>query len=89
MLEFRGEVTFEVVFDDEDAKEIGIAPGAEDVPGESGQAESGDGGGMKKAESVAPAFCEEGPEEYRAADENDASRAFGENGETEKKSEEE
>jgi len=33
VLEFGREVALEIVFDDEDAKEIGIAVGAEDVPG--------------------------------------------------------
>ena len=56
VLEFGGEEAFEIVFDDEDAEEIGIAAGAEDVPGKCGEAESGDGSRMKKAECVAPAL---------------------------------
>ena len=47
MLEFGGEEAFEIVFDDEDAEEIWIAAGAEDVPGERCYAESGDGCRMK------------------------------------------
>ena len=33
MLEFGCEVALEIVLDDEDPEEIGIAAGAEDVPG--------------------------------------------------------
>ncbi len=67
MLEFGGEEAFEIVFDDEDAEEIWIAAGAEDVPGKRGQAEGGDGGWMKEAEGIAPTFREECPEEDGAA----------------------
>ena len=47
MLEFWCEEAFEIVFDDEDAEEIGITARAEDVPGECRDAESGDGCWMK------------------------------------------
>ena len=79
MLEFGSEVAFEIVLDDEDAEEIRIAAGAEDVPGKSGEAEGRDGGGMKEAEGVAPALGEERPEKNGAAHEDDASGAFREN----------
>ena len=46
-MEFGSEEAFEIVFDDEDAEEIGIAAGAKDVPGKCGEAESGDGCGME------------------------------------------
>ena len=89
VLEFGGEETLEIVLDDEDAKEIGIAAGAEDVPGKSGEAEAGDGDGMKTAKGVAPALGEGGPEQHGAAGENDCCRAFGENGEAKEETKEE
>jgi len=88
VLEFGGEVALEIVFDDEDAEEVGVAAGAEDVPGESGEAEGREGGGMKEAEGVAPALGEERPEENGAAGEDDGGRAFGEDGEAEEETEE-
>jgi len=45
VLELGSEEAVEVVFDDEDAEEVGIAAGTEDVPGECGEAEGGDGDG--------------------------------------------
>ncbi len=62
VLELRSEEAIEIVFDDEDAEEVGVAAGAEDVPGKRGEAEAGDGDGMKAAEGVAPSFGEQGPE---------------------------
>ncbi len=88
MLEFGGEVAFEIVLDDEDAEKIGVAAGAQDVPGESGEAEGGDDGGMKEAESVSPALGEERPEKNGAAGEDNGGGAFGEDGEAEEESEE-
>src|SRR6266446_4582577 len=89
VLEFRGEVAFEIVLDYEDAEEIGIAAGAEDVPRESGEAKRDEGDGMKEAEGVAPALGEERPEKNGAAGEDDGGGTFGEYGqakeETEKK----
>jgi hypothetical protein len=82
VLKFGGKVALEVVFDDEDAEEIGVATGAEDVPGKRGDAEGGDCGGLKQAEGVAPAFGEDGPEEDGATGEDDGCGTFGENGET-------
>src|SRR5712691_10680327 len=75
MLEFGSEVAFEIVFDDEDAEEIGVAAGAQDVPGKSGEAEGRDACGMKEAEGLTPAAGEERPEKDRAAGENDGRRA--------------
>jgi len=75
VLEFGGQVALEVVFDDEDAEEVWVAVGAEDVPREGGEAERGDCGWMKEAQGVAPAFGKEGPEQNRAA-QNDARRAL-------------
>src|SRR5216684_5636438 len=77
VLEFGGEVALEIVLDNEDAEEIGVAAGAEDVPRESGEAEGSEGDGMKEAESVAPALGEERPEKNGAAGENDGGGAFG------------
>ncbi len=77
MLEFGGQVALEVVFDEEDAEEVGVAAGAEDVPRESGDAESCDSGGMEEAEGVAPTLGEERPEKDRASAENYGGGAFG------------
>ena len=49
MLEFWREIPLEIVFDDEDAKEIGIAAGAENVPRQGSDAERRECGGMKQA----------------------------------------
>src|SRR2546426_4272883 len=87
VLEFGSEVAFEIVLDDEDAEEVGIASGAEDIPGKSGEAEGPDRGGMKEAEGVTPALGEERPEKDSAAGENDGSGAFGEPGEAEEETE--
>jgi len=87
VLKFGGEVALEIVFDDENAEEIGVAAGAEDVPGEGGEAEGRDCGGVKEAGGVAPSLGEERPEENSAAGENDAGGAFGEYGETEEETE--
>src|SRR5260370_33990652 len=78
MVEFGSEVALEIVFDDEDAEKIGIAAGASDVPGKSGQAKGRDGRRMKEAEGVAPALGEERPEKDSACGENDRGGAFGE-----------
>src|SRR5579863_9832290 len=88
MLEFGGEETFEIVFDDEDAEKIGIAACAEDVPGEGRHAKRGDGCGMKQAEGVAPASCEKRPEENGASAKNNCCGAFGQDGKTKEKAEE-
>jgi hypothetical protein len=89
VLELGSEEAVEIVLDDEDAEEIGVAAGAEDVPGKSGEAEAGDGDGVKAAEGVAPAFGEDGPEKNGAAGENYCGGTFGESGETKEKAEEE
>jgi len=65
------------VFDDEDAEEIGVAAGAEEVPGQGGEAEGRDCGWVKKAEGVAPTLGEERPEKDRASAENYGGGAFG------------
>ena len=88
VLECRSEVALEVVLDDEDAEEVWIAAGAKDVPGQSGEAEGGDGGGMKQPEGVVPTFGERSPEKDGAANQNDSSRTFGEHRESEEKAEE-
>lgn len=67
VLEFGSKEALEIVFDDENAEEVGIAMGAENVPGKSSEAEGGDGCGMKAAKSVAPAFGQGGPEENGGA----------------------
>ena len=89
VLEFGSEVAFEIVLDDEDAEEIRVASGTEDVPGQSRHAERGDCGWMKETEGVAPALAEKRPETDRAAAKNYRGGPFGENGKTEKKTEEE
>ena len=89
VLKLGSEEAVEIVFDDEDAKEVGVAAGAEDVPGKGGEAETGDGDGMKAAKGVAPAFCKNGPEKNGAAGQDDGGRTFGEGGEAEKNPEEE
>src|SRR2546430_12847929 len=88
MLEFGGEVALEIVLDDEDAEEIGVAAGAEDVPRKSGHTERSDCGGMKEAEAVGPAFREKRPGKNGAAGENDGGGTFGEDGETKEETEE-
>ena len=82
MLEFGGEVALEIVLDDEDAEEVGVAAGAQDVPRESGEAKRRESGGMKKTEGVAPALGDERPEKNGASGEDDTDRAFREDGET-------
>ena len=77
VLELGGEVALEIVFDDEDAEEVGVAVGAEDIPGKRGEKKSEEGGGMKESEGVAPAFGEERPEKNGTAGEDDGGRAFG------------
>src|SRR5439155_14388147 len=87
VLEFGSEVAFEIVFDDEGTEKIGVAAGAEDVPGKRGQAERRDRGGMKEAEGVAPALGEKRPEKNGASGKNDGGGAFGENGEAKEETE--
>jgi len=67
VLEFGGEVALEIVLDDEDAEEIGIAPGTNDVPGERRKTEAGNGDGVEAAEGVAPAPGKCRPQQYAAA----------------------
>lgn len=88
MLEFGSEEAFEVVLDDENAKEFGVAAGTEQVPGKRGEAKAGEYDGMKAAEGVAPAFCENSPKKKSAARENDRGRTFRKNGEAKEVSEE-
>lgn len=88
VLEFGSEEAVEIVFDDEDAEEVGVAAGAEDVPGKSGETEACDGDGVKAAEGVRPTFGENGPEKDRAAREDDGSGTFGKGSEAEEKTEE-
>ncbi|OLB38794.1 MAG: hypothetical protein AUH11_05830 [Acidobacteria bacterium 13_2_20CM_57_17] len=87
MLEFGSEIAFEIVLDDENAEEVGIAAGTEDVPGESSEAERSDRGGMKEAEGVAPALGEKRPEKNGAPGKNYGGRAFRENGEAKEETE--
>ena len=89
MLEFGGEETLEVVLDDKNAEEIGVAAGAENVPGKGGDAEAGDGQRVNTAKRVAPAFGENGPEQDAAAGEDERGGAFGESGEAKKNTEDE
>jgi hypothetical protein len=87
VLKFGSEVALEIVLDDEDAEEIRIAACAENVPGESGEAEGSDGDWVKKTESVAPAFSQERPGKNGAAAEDDGGGAFGKNRQAKEKSE--
>ena len=80
MLKFGREVAFEIVFDDEDAEEVGITARAEDVPGQGRGAERNDCDGMKQTKRIAPAFRDERPKKYSAAGENDRDWAFCKNG---------
>ena len=86
MLELGSQVPLDVVLDDEDAEEIGVAAGTENVPGQGSEAEDRDCGGMKQAEHVAPALGKERPEEDRPAAENDAGRTLGQHCESKEKS---
>src|SRR5260370_13240776 len=76
------------MFDDEGAEEIGIAAGAEDVPGKSSEAERRERGRMKEAEGVAPALGEERPEKNGAAGQDNCDRAFGEDSKAEEETKE-
>src|SRR5260370_10027313 len=67
---------------------MGVAAGAEDVPGQSRHAERGDCGWMKETEDIARALGENRPENDGAATKNYRSGAFGEDGKTERKTEE-
>src|SRR5258708_3112849 len=87
VLEFGSKVALEIVLNDEDAEKIGIAAGAENVPGKCSEAKGRDGGGVKEAKGVAPALGEERPEENSAAGENDGGGTFGEDGEAEEETE--
>jgi len=88
VLEFGGDVALEIVLDDEDAEEIGIAAGTKDVPGEGGETEAGDGERMEAAEGVAPAPCKCRPQQYAAAGENDGGGTLCERGEAKEEAEE-
>jgi hypothetical protein len=77
VLEFGSQVALEVVFDDEDAEEIGIASSTQDVPGRSSEAETSDGHRMKATETVPPTLGEGRPEENGAAGKNNCCGAFG------------
>ena len=87
MLEFGSEVALEIVLDDEDAEEVGVAAGTQDIPGEGGQAERGDGGGMKETEGVAPALREKRPGKNGASGKNDGGGSFCEDREAKEETE--
>jgi len=88
VLEFGGEVAFEIVLDDEDAEEIGIATGTKDVPGEGGKTEAGNGYRVEAAEGVTPASGECRPQQNATAGKNDGGGTLRERGEAEEKAEE-
>src|SRR5260370_40483295 len=69
-------------------EEVGVAAGAEDVPGESSEAKRRESNGMKDAEGVAPALGDERPEKYGAAGEDDGRGTFREDREAEEEAEE-
>ncbi len=87
MVEFGREVTFEIVLDDEDAQEVRIAASAENVPGQGGSRESGNARRMQEPKRVVPAFGDPRPEKHSAGAEHNGRRAFGQNGERERKAE--
>jgi len=89
VLEFGGKETLEIVLDNEDAKKNGIAMRAKDVPGEGGETEADDGDRVKAAQSVAPAFAENCPEQYAACGKDQGGGTFSEGGEAKKDPEEE
>jgi len=89
VLEFGGEVALEIVLDDEDAEEIGIAQGTKDVPGERGETEAGNGDGMEAADGVTPAPGDCRPQQHAPAGKNDGGGAFRESGEAEEQAEKE
>src|SRR2546427_9107698 len=71
VLEFGSEVALEIVLDDEDVEEVGVPAGANDVPRESGEAKGRDCGVGEETENLAPAVCEERPEENSATEGED------------------
>src|SRR5258708_27811632 len=79
----------DVVEDDEDAEERGVAAGAEEGLGRSGYAGRGGCGWMRETEDIARALGENRRENAGAATKNYRSGAFGEDGKTERKTEEE
>src|SRR5260370_33688518 len=48
VLEFGGEVALEIVLDDEDAEEVGVAAGAEEIPRECGGGKRDGSGRVRK-----------------------------------------
>ena len=54
MLEYRREVALKIVLKNKNADEIRISHSAEDVPGESHDAECADGGGMHQPSRPTP-----------------------------------
>ena len=81
VFKLRGEIAFEIVFDDKDSEEAGIAARAKNIPRESREAECEDGGGMQQAEGVTPAPREERPEKHCAAAKDERSGSLCERGE--------
>src|SRR5260370_34153703 len=65
VLEFGGEGALEIVLDDEDAEEVGVAAGAEDETGERRGGERSERDRMEEAGRGAPARCEKTPEQER------------------------
>jgi len=63
VLEFGSEEALEVVLNDEYAEEVGVATGAEDIPGQGSERKAGDGDGVKAAEGVAPAAGASSPQQ--------------------------
>jgi len=88
VLKFGSEKALEVVLDDEDAEEFGVAAGTEHVPGKRGEAKTGDSGGMKTAKGIAPAFRRDPPKKNRAARQDNSGGALRENGEAKEEAEE-
>src|SRR5450755_2188655 len=82
MLEDGGEKALDVVEEQERAQEIGIADGANDVPGQRDAKERGDAQGMSESEGGAPFPRRERPESDAATSKNDGRRAFGQRRDT-------
>src|SRR5208282_1324214 len=85
MLEDIRDISFEVVLKQKDSKEIGVAPRAENVPGESDDAERSDCDRMEHPERGAPVLRREGPNPNRASCQNNRHGTLCQNGEPKKR----
>src|SRR5262249_20590858 len=84
----RGQEPSEVMLDDEDGQEVGIAAGADEIPGKSREQKERDRGRRGQPDGGAPAFGDQGPEENGPAGKNQRCRSFTKNRESQEKSKE-